>query len=275
MSYGDDYPTGERGIPSQTRTHLPDDPDAAPARPRPSNRRSLTTVVSIMLILIAAIVFANRAGDGENRAADPVDDSRPESQPTSPTGELPVDSSTNGIPTGFPQTEQGAESAAANYAVALGGEGMFNAESRQAIVSTVYASDAAAERGPELERIYSDPAFLERVGLTESGAVPAGMTFVARIVPVGTKVVAYEDASATVEVWYTSLFGLAGTESTNPVTEAWYTNTFELSWLDGDWKVRDFEQTDGPVPVGRDQRASTAEEMAEASEQYGGFTYAR
>jgi hypothetical protein len=152
---------------------------------------------------------------------------------------------------------------------------MFNPAVRAAIVHTVYAPDAAAEQAAELDGIYSDAAFLERVGLGADGSVPAGMTFVARIVPVGTKTVEFDGSSATIEVWYTSLFGMAGEGSSNPVTEAWYTDTFELSWLEGDWKVVDFEQADGPVPVGRDQRASTAEEMAEASEQYGGFTYAR
>jgi glycosyltransferase involved in cell wall biosynthesis len=146
---------------------------------------------------------------------------------------------------------------------------------RQAVVAAVYAPDAAARQGPELDRVYTDADFLGRVGLTPDGSAPAGMTFVSRVIPVGTKLVEFADTRATVEVWYTSLFGMAGEGSTNPVTEAWYTNIIELTWLDGDWKVVEFEQVEGPVPVGRDQRASTAEEMAEASEQFGGFTYAR
>jgi hypothetical protein len=275
MSYGDDYDTGERGIPSQTRTHLPDDPGAEPRRGGASARRSLSTVVGVVLVLIAAIVFANRADDGGGSPAERPEEARPGGAPTAPSGEAPVPGTGHGVPAGFPATEQGAESAAANYAVALGGEEMFRTESRQAVVAAVYAPDAAARQGPELDRVYADADFLGRVGLTPDGTAPAGMTFVSRVIPVGTKLVEFEETTAVVEVWYTSLFGMAGEGSTNPVTEAWYTNIIELTWLDGDWKVVDFEQVEGPVPVGRDQRASTAEEMAEASEQFGGFTYAR
>ncbi|NJQ17270.1 hypothetical protein [Streptomyces bohaiensis] len=279
MSYGDDYDdASERGIPSQTRTHYPDEePADRRRRGGASPRRSLSTVVGVFLILIAAIVFANRAGDDDasSGAADGDSSRNPGPAPTAPSGEDPVGTALNGIPSGFPQTQQGAESAAANYAVALGGEGMFTTVTRQAIVDSIYTVEAAAGRGSELERIYTDAQFLERVGLDESASAPSGMTFVARVVPVGTNLIEYDEQSATVSVWYTSLFGLAGEASTNPVTEAWYTNTFQLVWEEDDWKVVDFDQTDGPVPVGRDQRASTAEEMAEASEQYGGFTYAR
>lgn len=278
MSYGDDYDTSERGIPSQTRTHLPDEPGDGPRRSGASPRRSLTTVVGVVLVLIGAIVFANRAEDGGTAGSERPAERGPQAAPTAPSGERPVSGVEQGVPTGYARTEQGAASAAANYAVALGGEGMFRAETRQAILDTVYAPDAAARQGPELDRLYTDPGFLGRVGLDEDGAAPAGMTFVSRVVPVGTRVVEFEEdagTTAVVEVWQISLLGMAGEGSTNPVTEAWYTNTIELSWLDDDWKVVDVEQTEGPVPVGRDQRASTAEEMAEASEQFGGFTYAR
>lgn len=279
MSYGDDYDdAGERGIPSQTRTHYPDEePGDRQRRSGPSPRRNLTTVVGVVLILIAAIVFANRAGDDgpSSGSADGDSAGNPGPAPTAPSGETPVDTPVDGIPSGFPQTQQGAESAAANYAVALGGEGMFATETRHRIVEAIYTAESAAVRGSELDRIYTDPQFLERVGLDEAASAPTGMTFVARVIPVGTNLLDHDDETASVAVWYTSLFGLAGEASTNPVTEAWYTNTFQLVWEQDDWKVVDFDQSDGPVPVGRDQRASTAEDMAEASEQYGGFTYAR
>lgn len=59
------------------------------------------------------------------------------------------------------------------------------------------------------------------------------------------------------------------------MSESWYTTTYQLKWINGDWKVTDFTQKDGPVPVGRDQKASTADDMTKAVEEYGGFTYAR
>ena len=49
----------------------------------------------------------------------------------------------------------------------------------------------------------------------------------------------YTPERATVSVWHSYLFGLAGDESKNPVSEAWYTKTYELRWTEGDWKVVD------------------------------------
>ncbi|MGP3967114.1 hypothetical protein [Streptomyces sp. 6N223] len=278
MSYGDDLDDlRARRLPVQTRTRtrLPEEEDPSPRQPA-SPRRSLVTILGVIVLLLGAIVIANQTGGGgsEGSASDePAGGGQAEA--TAPSGELPVEGEVAGIPSGFAQTEQGAESAAANYAVALEGEGMFDAEQRQAIVGAVYAPDVAAERSADLDAAYSDPDFLTRIGLEEDGEVPAGMDFVSRVVPVGTSVVEFGADSARVAVWYSALFGLAGVESTNPVTESWYTTTYDLVWADGDWKVTGSSQEDGPVPVARDQRASSAEEMSDAVERFGGFTYAR
>ncbi|UCM89629.1 hypothetical protein [Streptomyces marincola] len=278
MSYGDDYEdTSARRVPSQTRTRLPEQADSPTRRPAASPRRSLVTILGVVVLLFAAIFFANRTGDegGSPGGTDDASGTEPTPGATAPSGEQPVEDAFNGIPTGHPQTEQGAQSAAANYAVALGGVEMFNTQQRRTIVETVYAPEAAGSRVEEYDAAYSDPDFLSRIGLTETGEAPSGLTFVSRTIPVGTTITEFGGDTASVSVWYSSLFGLAGTESRNPVTESWYTNTYDLAWVEGDWRITDFTQEDGPAPVGRDQRASTAEEMADAIERFGGFTYAR
>jgi hypothetical protein len=260
MSLGDDYGDG------QTRTRLPEPSGVPPRRGRGGGGRSsrgMVTGVGVIVLLIAAIAFANRGADDAPAAGRP-----PAAEPTAPTGERPVAS-------GFARDEQGAQSAAANYAVALGSADMFDKAKRDAIVDTVYSPDVASDRLAQMDDAYRDPEFLTNIGLEEDGSAPSGQTFVSRIVPVGTKVTAFSADKATVEVWYTSLFGLSGDNSTNPVTESWYTNTFELRWTGDDWKVTDFQQKDGPVPVGRDQKASTSEDMTKAVSEFGGFTYAR
>ncbi|WP_431986582.1 hypothetical protein [Streptomyces griseoflavus] len=269
MSLGDD--TG------QTRTRLPEgggDPYGGARRGARSSSRSLVTVVGVVVVLIAAIAFANRGGD-DSAAEDGGSVDSPKAAATAPSGKKPVDTEAAGIPSGFSHDRQGAESAAANYAVALGSAEMFHKERRREIVTTVYAPDAAAAREADLDEAYSNAEFLANIGLDKSGKAPSGQTFVSRVVPVGTKVTASNETDASVEVWYTSLFGLSGEGSTNPVTESWYTTTYQLKWIDNDWKVIDFQQKDGPVPVGRDQKASTADDMTKAVEEYGGFTYAR
>ncbi|MGP4109863.1 hypothetical protein ACTWP5_02955 [Streptomyces sp. 4N509B] len=283
MSYGEGY-DGERArtLPAQTRTRtrLPDDPDDVPTRSAASPRRSLVTIVSVVVLLLGAIVVANQTGGegGEgSTGAQEQDGEGGQAAPTAPSGDSPVEVGTSGLPSGFSQSEQGAESAAANYAVALGSSDMFDPVEREAIVAAVYTPEAALDQGEALQERYTDPDFLASIGLAEDGSAPEGMTFVSRVLPVGTRVVEFsEDADAArVEVWYAALFGLAGEESTNPVVESWYTGTYDLAWSGDDWKVTGYSQEDGPVPVARDQRASSAEEMAEAVEEFGGFTYAR
>lgn len=265
-----------------TRTRLPgEDGDVYGVGRRSAGRpgRSLITVVGVVVLLIAAIAFANRGGDGGSgpdgdQATDAKEDG---AQPTAPTGEKPVrnEDGTTGIPSGFAQSEQGAQSAAANYAVALGGSGMFQDESRGAIVDAVYSPNVAAAQKADLKKVYDDPKFLKRIGLKNDGSTPEGMTFISRVIPVGTEVHKYDKDSAKVGVWYSSLFGLAGSGSKNPVTESWYTNTFDLARVGNDWKVVGFTQKDGPTPVGKGQKASPADEMSDAVEGFGGFTYAR
>jgi len=278
MSLGDEHEaSGGYGGTGQTRTRLPQgggDVYGGARRGGRSSSRSLVTVVGVVVVLIAAIAFANRGGD-DSSSSDTTSGSKPQTAATAATGTKPVESKTGGIPSGFAHDQQGAQSAAANYSIALGSTDMFNAARRHEIVNTVYAPDVAVSRQSDLDTAYSSDSFLTNIGLNKDGTAPSGQTFISRIIPVGTKVTASTATDTTVAVWYTSLFGLSGNTSTNPVSESLYTTTYELKWIDNDWKVTDFQQKDGPVPVGRDQKASTADDMTKAVEEYGGFTYAR
>ncbi|MFW6691746.1 hypothetical protein [Streptomyces sp. MAR4 CNX-425] len=285
MSHDDDHPDyadyADYPVPGPrpgTRTRFAEgDSDARYDGPRRGGRvspsRATVTVVGVVVLLIAAIAFANRSGntgdDGEN-AAQPG----PNAQPTSPTGDAPVRTAADGIPAGFPRSAEGAQSAAANYAVALGGDQMFTSEGRHRLIDALYVPDLAAKTKSGMDEAYS-PEFLANLGLDAEGEPPSGMTFISRTVPVGTTVKEYEDTTATVAVWYTGLIGLAGPESDVPVRTTWHTWTFELRWSDGDWKITADSQKRGPAPVPGDVPAATDEQIEKAVEQFGGFTYAR
>ncbi|MFF8540852.1 hypothetical protein ACF060_11175 [Streptomyces werraensis] len=266
MSLGDD--TG------RTRTRLPEasgDPYGGARRNGRSSSRSLVTVVGVVVLLIAAIAFANRGGG--NSDAEEGGDS-PKAAATAPTGEKPVSAGASGIPAGFAHDRQGAESAAANYSVVLGSDGMFKKDSRHSILGAIYTPDATEKLRPAMDQAYSAD-FLSKLGLDANGNPPQGSTFVSRTIPVGTKVEQYDDNSARVAVWYMGLIGMSGEKSTDPVTTTWKTWTFELQWIDGDWKISADTQKDGPAPVPGDDRAASSEEISKAVEEYGGFTYAR
>ncbi|MGW1882097.1 hypothetical protein [Streptomyces sp. NPDC001970] len=274
MSFGDEHDS--IGGAGQTRTRLPETGTSGDvyggARRPVRNSRSLITAVGVVVLLIAAIAFANR-GDGTDTTK--TTEKAPGTAPTAATGVRPVTGKDGEIPTGYARDEQGAQSAASNYAVPLGSAGMFQQDRRHDIVNAVYAPEVAAARQDDLDRVYSDKGFLSRIGLREDGTAPNGLTFISRVIPVGSRVDKFTGDTASVAVWFSSLFGLAGEGSENPVSASWYTTTYELKWIGGDWKITDFTQKDGPVPVGRDQAASSAKDMADAVEQYGGFTYAR
>ncbi|MCX5387768.1 hypothetical protein [Streptomyces sp. NBC_00083] len=259
----------------QTRTRLPEAPGdtyGGTRRP-PRTSRSLVMVVGVVVLLIAAIAFANRGGDDTGTSPDPA--AKPGAAgATAATGTKPVPGKQAGIASGFPQSEQGAQSAAANYAVALGSEGMFHAGTRSDIIRATHDPSVVDGLLNSLNQAYS-PGFLKNVGLNDDGTAPAGLTFVSRTVPVGTKATQQDAASASVEVWCTGLVGLAGPGSTKPVTQTWFTITEKLKWVEGDWKVASSSQTEGPTPVSGDNRASTADDIAKAVQGYGGFTYAR
>jgi hypothetical protein len=232
----------------------------------------MVTVVGVVALLIAAIAFANRGGDDSAPSGTAAD--KPESAATAPSGQRPVGSKNGGIPTGYARDAQGAQSAAANYSVALGSAEMFNEARREAILRAIIVPSRVADFETRLDKAYS-PQFNKNVGLSEDGSTPQGYTFVSRTSPIGTKLTASSADSATVEVWCSGLLGLAGEDSTKPVTNSWFTITMQLQWSSGDWKIVTHSQKDGPAPVPGDDRASSADEMAKAVEEYGGFSYAR
>ncbi len=264
----DDGPAGT------TRTRLPDG-GSATRRPPARSSRTLVTVVGVVVVLIAALAYATRGPGSADRAGTGAgSDGAPHPTGTAPTGTRPTITRTSGIPTGYPHTREGAQSAAANYAVALGGEGMFNTTRRHEIVAAVAASSAVNHLQSGFDADYS-AAFLKHVGLNPDGSAPQGLTFVNRTVPVGAKARKYTSGAASVSVWCTGLFGMAGDSSTHPVTSGWFTVDLTLGWIGKDWKVLKAVQSKGPTPVADDDTVSGANEIANAVQGFGGFTYAR
>ncbi|WP_327724325.1 hypothetical protein [Streptomyces europaeiscabiei] len=282
QGYGESSRSGDGGAyggyagTGQTRTRLPEgggDPyGGVPRRPR-SSSRSLVTIVGVVVLLIAAIAFANRGGGDSDTDGNSGGD-KAETAPTAASGERPVTTKTGGIPSGFAHDQQGAESAAANYSVVLVSADILKPARRSAIVQQVFVTEKVVDLEDSLNKAY-DANFLADVGLDENGNAPSGSTYVSRTMPVGTKSTSYSDSTATVEVWCTGVFGMASEDTASPVTSDWFTMTLKLRWAGGDWKVDSFGQKEGPAPVNGDNKVSTADEISQAVEEYGGFTYAR
>ncbi|WP_042389460.1 hypothetical protein [Streptacidiphilus melanogenes] len=273
MSVSDDQP--------HTRTRLPagEQPALGPQAPGFRRLRLLGGVFVVVFLLVVAVAVVNRTNSGNSNSSTgsgttngKSNDAGAQSAPTSPTGTQPVTTTSNGIGVQYPHTSEGAQSAAANYSVALGSSDMYATQSRHAIVSTIADAANVATLNSRFDASYDAEA--TRLGL-DNGKAPAGLTFVSRTVPVGTKIDAFASDAATVEIWNTSIGGLAGQGSQRPITEYWYTLTLKLQWSGSDWKVTDFSQVDGPTPISGTQAVSSYGDMANAVNQFGGFRYAR
>jgi hypothetical protein len=241
-------------------------------QPRPL--RTLLTVLLVVTLLVVAISIANRDKPDPVGATSSDQAPTPQAAATAPTGQLPVATASNGIGVGHPHTDQGAQSAAANYAVALGSAEMLRAEGRRTVLATIADSTSQAALTARLDAAFSKET-LAKLGLDEKGKAPKGLTFVSRTVPVGTKTTNSADTAYVVEVWCTGLLGLAGPGSVLPVAENWYTLTVTMRWTGADWKLTDFARRTGPAPLPGDQQAATAEEITGAVQDFGGFRYAR
>ncbi|WP_328748505.1 hypothetical protein OHT57_23735 [Streptomyces sp. NBC_00285] len=280
MSLGDD-PEGSGGYggTGQTRTRYPEgsggDVYGGARRGGRSSSRSLVTVVGVVVLLIAAIAFANRGGDDPSSSTEGAGAAgQPKASATAPSGTKPVQSTPGLIPTGYAHNAQGAQSAAANYAVALGSTGLFAKTTRDSILQAIFTPSRVTSLEAALDKAYT-PQFNESLGLNKDGSAPTGYTFVSRTTPMGTKVTQTSADDMTVAVWCGGLLGLAGQNSTNPVTSSWFTITMKMEWTGNAWKIVTHSQKEGPSPVPGDDKASSADEMAKAVEEYGGFTYAR
>ncbi|MFJ8628333.1 hypothetical protein ACIRD3_36595 [Kitasatospora sp. NPDC093550] len=272
MPLSDDQP--------HTRTRLPvgEQPSSPPNLRQSRPLRTLLTVLVVVTLLVVAIAIANRGkpdpGSGNGGSADHAAPGATSGAGPGPSGDQPVGTTVNGIASGFPHSDQGAQSAAANYAVAIGSADMFRTDSRHTIVATIADPGAAATLQSRLDQGFS-PETAARFGVDTQGRPPKGLTFVSRTIPVGTKSNGYTADSVKVDVWCTGLFGLAGERSVKPVSQEWFTLSLSLRWTGTDWKLTDFSRASGPAPVPPDQQAATAEEITGAVEQFGGFRYAR
>ncbi|MFD7414253.1 hypothetical protein ACFVZ3_23100 [Kitasatospora purpeofusca] len=274
MPLSDDQP--------HTRTRLPvgEQPSSQMSARQARPLRTLLTVLVVVTLLVLAISIANRGKPDPGTAATGRSADRAAAATATsgagpaPSGDQPVTATVNGIAAGFPHTDQGAQSAAANYAVAIGSADMFRTDSRHTIVTTIADPAAAQTLQSRLDQGFGADT-VARYGLDAQGRAPKGLTFVSRTVPVGAKAVGYTDTETKVEVWCTGLTGLAGERSVQPVLASWFTLTLDLRWTGGDWKLTDYASRQGPAPMPGDEQAATAEEITGAVQQFGGFRYAR
>lgn len=235
---------------------------------RHNTARFLLAIVALFAVLVAVLVRPEHHG---HSTATPATQAR---TPTPSTDAAqPHPTSVAGVPVGYPDTREGAQAAAANYAIAYGSDAMFNTNQRHSILDAIADPEVKPALQAQLDQSFA--AVMTRFGLDSAGNPPQGQTLVDRTVPVGVHVLSYSDEQAQVGVWSVGIVGLVGAGSTTPVAEAWSTATITLRWTGGDWKWVVFTQTDGPTPVSGMQPPSNAADISKAVKEFGGLDYAR
>lgn len=221
-------------------------------------RRITVGVTAAFLLAIALIVALYRLGSDQSHL-----------HLVGPASHDVTDRVVAGVPVGYPHSASGSISAATNYVVALGSELTLDPVRRPTTLATI----SAVEVDPAVAARFADlPAVEARTGLLADlrASVPA----IARVAPVGVRVLAYSESRASVQVWTVAV---VGTARLGQVDMSWSTETLQLGWErapgGSDWKLLRYDSIAGPVPA-LNQSISTLSQALAATEGMRGFRYA-
>jgi hypothetical protein len=172
-------------------------------------------------------------------------------QPRNATALPPISGATRlvGIvPVGYADTENGAIAAATNYLTTLYGSTQILNDAVRAQVIAAIAQPGAADA---LAASMDPTVAIIKSGLLNANGQPiGGGVLTLRVLLAGYHVDAISSASATVEIWYEAMYGVAVANSTAPVQSNYAVDTIKLTWADSDWKWDASTETPGPTPLG-------------------------
>lgn len=153
-------------------------------------------------------------------------------------------------------------SAALHVVRVLGSEAMYDPERRATALRDLGTSAAVTQVAAGFDR-----AALT-LGLDDTGRSRDG-ELVARLVPVGQRLVSEDAGSAVVDVWAVGLLGVAGPTSAQPVQTSWSTERVSLVRSGSRWLWSAIERQDGPAPVGSAQPPASPTLLAEHAARFG------
>ena len=177
----------------------------------------------------------------------------------------------HGVGVGYAHNPDGAVAAAANFTRVLSSDLLLDTARRRAAIDVLAAPEA---RG-RLQKTFDQAVASLRLGLGVTGAAAKDAQVLLRATPVGWRVEAYDNGTARVAIWVTSVGGsVGGANGAVPVREAWGTTTVDLRWAGGDWKQVDSTTVDGPVPIADVAPPTATPELLGKANEFKEFTYA-
>jgi hypothetical protein len=175
-----------------------------------------------------------------------------------------------GVGVGYAHSQQGAVAAAANYTRALSSDLILDTSTRRSAIDALAAPEARAR----LQKTFDQAVVSLRQGLGVGDGASDSAQVLLRATPVGWRVERYDNETAKVALWVTSVGGSIGGTVLAPIREGWGTTTVELRWVDGDWKQVASTTTDGPVPIADVAPPTAAGELVDQANAFKEFTYA-
>ncbi|MBM9623953.1 hypothetical protein ACFQ60_03800 [Streptomyces zhihengii] len=254
-----------------TRSLTPQPTQVPGADGRSPWRRATIGGIGFAVVLFIGLLLMLTGGRKDKES---VDAPTPNSMATNQAGGtgpgVKATSVQNGVPVGYPQTQEGAAAAAVNYQTARSSPGYFtNKALRHQVLKTVMTSAALPVQQQTDDQ--TAQGLMAALGVTAQTAPEMVM----RAAPLGTSVSGFSSETATVKVWMTEVVGVPSEKSAMPVAAAWTTYTLILQWQNGDWKIATISHADGPTPlVTGDSAPSATVDMQQANREFDAPRYA-
>ena len=236
-------------------------------------------VVGVVVLLIAAIAFANQGGG--RRVGRAGSEKKPDAAgagPTAATGTKPVQGKNGTIASGFAQTSRGRRARRRTTRWRWASADMFEPDEARRHRQHGRRDHASAD-APGRRSTRPTPTELpqQTSASNDDGSAASGLTFVSRTIPVGTKVDASRrrrrDRRGLVHR-RCSAWQARAPPSRSPTTGSPSRCEAPVGRT-ATGRSRLLARRTGPAPVDGDNRASTRRRDRGAVEEYGGFTYAR
>ncbi|MDV5145461.1 hypothetical protein R1T08_14880 [Streptomyces sp. SBC-4] len=156
--------------------------------------------------------------------------------------------SADGFPAAYERTESGARAAATSASMLYGDSRFFtDAGWRHRMLAATASSGVLAATRAETDstaRLVS-----ENRGLDEAGRTADGGLLVTRTAVLATRKISYSAQAASIELWTTSVGGIAGDDETQRPQVAYLRMTVDLVWADGTWRTTSVTPSDPLVPA--------------------------
>ena len=196
--------------------------------------RAVLVILGVLVIaVLAALVLATRphgAGPGPVAAESAA--------PTGPAGPGPAGTEA-GVPVGWSHDQEGAEAAAAGFVRSTGLFVTSGTLTRRDVIGAIATPGYANEL---MKSVNDDLDELSTV-LRDRGVNPADLVWFEYPLTVSSTM---STDGAEVRIWSVLVFGVRGESVARQI---WTTSTLSLRWVDGDWKVAEWDSEQGPSPA--------------------------